>query len=317
MSSLSLALLSLVLGTAGLAAGAHLCVNNALKLADKLGISQWGVGVALVGFATGFPEILVSALAAAHGKPHIGIGNALGSNITNIGLALGIVTFIAPQHISPRMIKHELPVLIGVMAMAFMLLIDADFTRWKAVLLITTIFILIWIMVRRKEHDVTLIEQPIASSQPIWSLTLKLALSVAILYVSSEALIYGAAIIAHYLGISDLIIGLTIVAIGTSLPEIAASVAGALHNSPGIAVGNVVGSNIINILVVLAMPGLIHPTHVETALLYRDFPFMIGLTLVFYLSSIKGWLSRIEGLALIGLYIGFISALYYFNLTFV
>ena len=315
-------ILAIVAGFAVLIWGADRFIDGAANIASNFGVSPLIVGLTIVGFGTSAPEMLVSALAAFDGAPALGIGNAIGSNITNVGLVLGVTILITPLVVHSDTLRREFPVLAFVMVLSILLLLDGHLGYLDGGILFAGFLITLagmaWLALRGGGHGDPL-EKEFAQEYASPQMTAKQAsgafvIGLVALLIGSKALVWGATGIAHQLGVSDLIIGLTIVAIGTSLPELAASVVSALKNEHDIAVGNVLGSNIFNLLAVLAMPGLIAPSEVDPMLLYRDFPFMIGLALGLYLFArfcSHGRLGRVAGSLLLLVYIGYNSLLAY------
>ena len=304
--------------------GADRFVDGAANIATNFGVSPLIVGLTIVGFGTSAPEMLVSALAAIDGAPALGIGNAIGSNITNVGLVLAITLLIAPLTVHSDTLKREFPVLLFVMVLSLLLLLDNDLSRGDGIILFSgfmlTLAGMAWLAIKGSNKQDPM-EAEFEAEYGSAKMTAKQAtfyfvIGLVSLLIGSKSLVWGATGIAHLLGVSDLIIGLTIVAIGTSLPELAASVMSALKNEHDIAVGNILGSNIFNILAVLAMPGLIAPSHIDPMLLYRDLPFMIGLSVGLYLFarySANGRIGRVAGLLMLFVYVSYNGLLVYQN----
>ncbi|HCC80080.1 MULTISPECIES: calcium/sodium antiporter [unclassified Methylophaga] len=302
--------------------GADKFIDGAAGIASNLGVAPLIVGLTIVGFGTSAPEMIVSAFAAFDGAPALGIGNAIGSNITNIGLVLGVTILVTPLAIHSITLRREFPVLVFIMFLSLLLLLwDMQLDRIDGLVLFTGFILTLggmaWLAVKSAKDDPLKIEFTQEYQQPKRSLKKSIVLfltGLIALLGGAKLLVWGATGVAQLLGISDLVIGLTVVAIGTSLPELAACISSALKNEHDIAVGNILGSNIFNLLAVLAMPGLIHPTKVDSLLLTRDFSFMIGLTIVLYLFArfcLKGRLGRPVGLLLLLVYAGYISLLAY------
>ena len=310
----ALFIIAIIAGFAVLIWGADRFVEGAASIATNLGISPLIVGLTIVGFGTSAPEMLVSALAAFDGAPALGVGNAIGSNITNIGLVLGITILITPLTVNSGSLKREFPMLALVMAIALYLVWDLELSHLDGLILFTvfifTLFGMAFVAVKSstkdpmaQEFEQEMIEHKMSTQKAIFSFMVGLIA----LLVGSKALVWGATGIAHLLGVSDLIIGLTIVAIGTSLPELAASIISALKNEHDIAVGNVLGSNMFNLLAVLAMPGLIAPSILDPMILWRDFPVMIALTLALFLFAYFGKGGRIGRFAGSLMLVGYIA----------
>lgn len=311
----ALFIIAIITGFAVLIWGADRFIEGAASIATNLGIPPLIVGLTIVGFGTSAPEMLVSALAAFDGAPAMGIGNAIGSNIANIGLVLGVTILITPLTVNSVSLKREFPMLALVMAIALYLVWDLKLGNLDGIILfsgfILALFSMAYIAVKTsnkdpmaREFESELTQHQMSTKKAVLSFIIGLAA----LLVGSKALVWGATGIAQLLGVSDLIIGLTIVAIGTSLPELAASVISALKNEHDIAVGNVLGSNMFNLLAVLAMPGLIAPSDLDPMILLRDFPVMIALTVALFLFAYFGKnrrIGRFAGSLMLISYIGY------------
>ena len=302
--------------------GADRFVHGAAAFARNLGVSPLIIGLTIVGIGTSAPEILVSAVAAWQGNPALGVGNALGSNITNIALVLGITALILPLNVQSQTLNREYPVMFMIMLLALWLLSDGELERMDGIiLLIGLVIMVIWMISLGKREKFDPLEAEFAQEIAFISTgkaLFWLAVGMVILLASSRILVWGSVNIAQAMGISDLIIGLTIVAIGTSMPELAASVMSVLKKEPDIAIGNVIGSNMFNLLAVLGLPGLIQPHTLEPEILTRDFPWMIGLSIALFAMAYgfrgKGRINRVEGALLLISYITYLTVLY-FNVT--
>ncbi len=305
--------LLILIGLALLAYGANVFVDGASALAYLLGISPLIIGLIIVGFATSAPEILTGSIAAWQGKTTIAIGNAIGSNITNIGLILGISALVFPIAVKSDSIKKEYGLLCGAIILAFVLMIDGHLSRIDAVILLIALTIvmslIIWIARQKKNADplaqATQLEVKKMNLGKAWASVL---IGLILLLFGAHLLVSGAVAIAEHYDIPELIIGLTIVAIGTSLPELAASIASLMKKESDIAIGNIIGSNLFNTFTVLGLPVLIHPTDFTTDVITRDFPVMFGLTILLgtmlFLFG-QGKLIRIEGGLLLLCFIGY------------
>lgn len=324
---LGLASLAIIVGFILLVWGADRFVLGASATARNLGVSPLIIGLTIVGFGTSAPEMLVSAMAAANGNPDMGVGNALGSNITNVGLVLGITALVVPLSVHSSLLKREFPLLLLVMGVSLALLWDGELGILDGTLLLVGMAMMVLWMVhlglkQRAEnsvpdgHDPMVDEfsEEIPEHMPMGWAIFWLVAGLVILVGSSRLLVWGAVEIAVWAGVSDLIIGLTIIAIGTSLPEMAASVMSALKGEADIAIGNVLGSNMFNLLAVLGMPGVIAPSAVPAEVLNRDYPVMLALTVALLVFAYgfrgPGRLNRLEGLALLGGYFGYLWWLY-------
>ena len=248
-------------------------VTGAAATARNFDVPPLIIGLTIVALGTSAPEMMVAGFAAYNGSPTMAIGNALGSNITNITLVLGIAALITPLDVHSRIIKKELPILLLATFMAMALMRDMTLSRFDGFVLLSLLFLLMWWITRQGIRNQTsdaltdeyIEELPaeISTSKAVSWLVVGLILLIA----SSKVIVWGAVNVATDLGISELLIGLTVIAIGTSLPELAASITGALKNEHDIAIGNVVGSNLFNTLGVLAIPGLIQPSEFPDAIL--------------------------------------------------
>ena len=312
---------AIVAGFAILIWGADRFVDGAANIARNIGVSPLIVGLTIVGFGTSAPEMLVSALAAFDGLPALGVGNAIGSNIANIGMVLGITILITPLTVNSNTLKREFPMLALVMALALWLLWDQLLGFNDGLILfigfILTLVGMAWSAMKSSQTDPLQREfddEYAKISMTTQQATIKFLIGLIALLIGSKALVWGATGIAIQLGVSELVIGLTIVAIGTSLPELAASIMSALKNEHDLAIGNILGSNVFNILAVLAMPGLIMPAAIDSELLQRDFSIMILLFVLLFAFSkyVKaGRIGRIAGSILLLIYIAYNSLLAY------
>ena len=314
--------LAILIGFALLIWSADKFVLGASNTARSFSISPLIVGVVIVGLGTSAPEMLVSAMAAADGNTGLSIGNAIGSNITNVGLMLGITALFYPLQIHSKLLKREMPVLLAIIFLSYFLLWDQYLSFFDGLLLIILMFAMLAFTVwEAKSHGEDELPQEILDEMPeeiSKGAALKwLIVGIVILIASSRILVWGAVEVAEYFQVSDLIIGLTIVAIGTSLPELAATVAAARKKEFDLAVGNIIGSNIFNILGVMALPGLISPDSFDIEVLTRDYPVMIGLIIALIIFSVAwrkgqtGRLGRFEGALLLTGYIGYMFWLFH------
>ncbi|MFT7234889.1 MAG: cation:H+ antiporter [Methylophagaceae bacterium] len=312
---------AIIAGFAILIWGADRFIDGAANIARNFGVSPLIVGLTIVGFGTSAPEMLVSALAAFDGAPALGVGNALGSNIANIGMVLGITILITPLTVNPDTLRREFPMLAVVMALALWLLWD-QFLGYNDGLILFAGFILTlcgMAFIALKSSQTDPLKEKLNDEYADVSMTTRQAITSFIigltaLLIGSKTLVWGATGIATLLGVSELVIGLTIVAIGTSLPELAASIISALKNEHDLAIGNILGSNVFNILAVLAMPGLIMPAATDNEILQRDFPMMVLLFILLFAFSKfgkDGRIGRIAGGTLLMLYIAYTSLLVY------
>ncbi len=314
-------LLAIIAGFGLLIWGADRFVLGASAAARNLGVSPLLIGLTIVSFGTSAPEILVSVMASFNGNPGLAIGNALGSNITNIALVIGLTAVIVPLQVKSETIRREMPVLLMVTLLACALLLNGTLSVLDGLILLIGLFVMIgWTIYiglsSRKEDPIAdeFADEFPETMPASWSL-FWLFFGIAVLVLSSRLLVWGAVGIATQLGISDLVIGLTIIALGTSLPELAASISCVIKDEHDIAIGNIIGSNMFNILAVLSMPGLIAPGAIQTEIITRDAPFMLILTLAFIFMARglhkTGLINRIEGSILLLLYCGYQALLYF------
>ena len=289
-------------------------VDGAAATARHFGMPQLLIGIVIIGFGTSAPEMIVSALSALNGNPGIALGNAYGSNITNIGLILGLTALVLPLAVNSQVLKQELPVLIFVTALSAFLIMDGDVLRLDAWILLGIFFIYMgWtIFTGLRNRDDSLVHDVKEELQEQEYMSLAKALmwvviGLALLMGSSQLLVWGVVEIAHYFGVSDLVVGLTIVAVGTSLPELASSIAAARKNEVDLAVGNIIGSNLFNTLAVVGLAGAIAPMQIEQEVFTRDMPVMSVLTVLLLVFGFgkKGQINRVKGLILLLAYIGY------------
>ncbi len=311
-----LASFAIIAGFALLVWSADRFVEGAAATAKLAGLSPILIGMVIVGFGTSAPEMVVSAMAASDGNPDLALGNALGSNIVNISLILGVTALIAPIAVQSNIVKKELPLLVAVVLFCGYLLYDDTLTSIDAMLLLAGLFIFIaWSVYSGMKNSGDMLEQEFDKeltehSMPMGKAIFWLVAGLILLIISSRILVWGAVEIASALGVSDLIIGLTIVALGTSLPELAASVIAAKKGEHDIAIGNVVGSNMFNILAVIGIAGVIQPIpQISAEVFNRDWIVMLILTLALLVMAYgfgrQGKINRAEGGVLLTAYFAY------------
>lgn len=290
-------------------------VYGASALAKNIGISPMMIGLTIVAMGSSAPEIVVSAIASANGNMNTAVGNALGSNITNIALVLGVTALVKPLLVSSTTLKRELPALLIISLIAIGFMFDGELKSYEGIILLGLfIFVLAmmaWLSLQVDKEDPLVAEtaDEIPKDVSNTSALIWIGVGLVILPLSAHFLVNSAVEIARYMGISDLVIGLTIIAFGTSLPELAASIAGVLKGEDDLALGNIIGSNIFNLLAVLGMPGLIAPGILDPDVYNRDMYVMLGLTLLLFLFSFdligKRTISRTNGFILLACFIGY------------
>jgi cation:H+ antiporter len=292
--------------------GADRLVAGASAMARNLGVSPLIIGLTIVAFGTSAPELVVSAVAASRGNPGLAVGNAIGSNIANIGLILGITAVVYPLKVESETLKREYPLLVLIMIASFIMAADLNYSRTEGWLLLTGLAALVVWMVRyglRRGPEDPLAEEfaaEIPSDMPTRTAVKWLIIGLIILPLSSRFLVEGAVTIARAMEVSEVVIGLTIVAFGTSLPELAAALTSALREEDDLAIGNIIGSNMFNILGVLGIAATIQPVAVDALMLRQDFPVMFLLTVLLFFMAYgihgPGRISRKSGLLLLTIY---------------
>lgn len=310
-------LLAILAGFGILVWSADKFVEGAASTAKHLGMPSLLIGILIVGFGTSAPEMVVSAIAAMEGNPGLALGNAIGSNIVNVALILGVTALISPIVVNSNIVKKEMPLLLGIVLISGYLLLDNTLTFIEGIALLLGFFALVALSIisalkskndaLETEIEDELIEHEMSLKAGIFWLVLGLVLLIG----SSRLLVWGAVGVAHEFGVSDLIIGLTIVALGTSLPELAASVIAARKGEHDIAIGNVVGSNMFNILAVIGIATVIAPmNNIPLEVLQRDWIVMLVLTIALLIMAYgfknkEGKITRLEGTILVVCYVAY------------
>lgn len=326
-----LPIVAIVLGLGVLVWSADKFVDGAVGVAKFCGMSTLLIGMVIVGFGTSAPEMVVSAISAMQDAPELALGNAYGSNIANIALILGVTAIISPVIVVRKALVRDLPVLIAVTAVAIIQAVDGSISRLDGlvVLLVFAGVTTFNIVSELRQKKGAAAEEPAAAESgeseklSLGKSILWLVLGLALLVASSRALVWGAVEIARALGVSDLLIGLTIVAVGTSLPELASSIAAARKGENDLAIGNIIGSNLFNTLMVVGIAAMIAPMHSFSAsILSRDLPVMAVLTVLLLLFGLPvrksrvgadgkriGRINRLEGTVFLVAYVGYIGVL--------
>jgi cation:H+ antiporter len=323
-----LPIIAVILGLAVLVWSADKFVDGAVGVAKFCGMSTLLIGMVIVGFGTSAPEMVVSAISAMQDAPELALGNAYGSNIANIALILGVTAIISPVIVVRKALKRDLPVLIAVTVLAVILALDGAIGRIDGIVLLLVFAGVMGFNIVseiRQKHKGGQVEDSEENSTDVslGKSLLWLLLGLVLLVASSRALVWGAVAIARALGVSDLLIGLTIVAVGTSLPELASSIAAARKGEDDLAFGNIIGSNLFNTLAVVGIAATIAPMDsFEASVLSRDMPVMAVLTILLLLFGLPvrkkridagghriGRINRIEGTTFLAIYVGYIAFL--------
>ncbi len=314
---------AVVTGLALLVWGSDRFVLGASVTARNQGVPPLLIGMTVFGVGTSVPEILIASAASFGGNPGIAVGNAIGSNIANIGLVAGVCALVVPVRVKSEVLRREFPLMFLVIALAWFVLNDRELGSTDGLLLLASFAALLGFIVRTaataKGSDPLNqeLEQHIRRDMPTATAVLWLVAGLVLLLISSRIIVWGAVSLARALEVSDLVIGLTVVAVGTSLPELAASLASVLKNEPDLAVGNVLGSNMFNLLPVLAAPALIAPGPVEAEVLSRDMPVMIFMSVALFLMASgyrrPGRINRLEGAVLVAAFAGYQGMFLFFN----
>jgi cation:H+ antiporter len=313
------AFLAIAFGLALLVWSADRFVEGSASTARHFGMPPLLIGMVIVGFGTSAPEMVVSAISAMQGNPGIALGNAYGSNITNIALILGVTALLSPIAVHSQVLRKELPILAGITALAAWQVFDGEITRIDALVLLGVFTGLMgWTIWQGMQKRPDVLGSEMEQELDVRALPLRravawLVVGLILLIVSSRILVWGAVTVAHGFGVSDLIIGLTVVAVGTSLPELASSVIAARKGEHDIALGNILGSNLFNTLAVVGIAGAIHPLTVGPEVFSRDIMVMAALTVSLFIIGYgfrgAGRINRFEGTALLACYIGYTAYL--------
>ena len=311
-------IVTFIAGLILLLVGAEVLVRGAAYLSQELGIAPLVVGLTVVAFGTSSPELAVSLNSVYTGEADISVGNIVGSNILNILLVLGIASVITPMRVSKQILKQDLPLVILISVLTYFFAMDMRINRWEGAILFSGLIIYI-IYLMRKSSSLTAFEEELPEESQSWGMKISwlpewlynitlVAIGLGMLILGSRWLVTDSVIIARYFGISELVIGLTVISIGTSLPEIATSVLAGLRKKKDIAVGNVVGSNLFNLMMVLGLTSLISPhgLDVSATALHIDIPYMIAIAVIAYPIFFTNWaVDRWEGFLFLLLYVGY------------
>ncbi len=312
---------ALIAGFAALIWSADRFVNASAVAAKNLGVSNIVIGLTFVAVGTSAPEIMVGIRSCMReGGAELAIGNAIGSNIANIGLVLGVTALVRELTFTPQTLKREMPWLIGATLLALVCLFSGSYLGvWDGLLLLSGLAYLLYRLASPGRRSGRLPSNIQSELEELPNMTLPKAamwfcVGLVVLLFSSDVLVKAATEVAERFQVSELVIGLTIVAVGTSLPELSVTVTAVLRGHAGMAIGNVVGSNILNILAVLSIPALMDPRHIETVVLWRDYGMMVALTALLILFAYgigsRSVITRFEGVVLVAAWIGFTVLLY-------
>lgn len=310
-------LLAIGVGIVCLVWGANRFIDGATAVAEHLGMPPLLIGIVIMGFGNSTPELLVSATAAFHGNTGIALGNAVGSNISNLALNLGICALLSPILVKQSVLNRELPILLGVSLLWMLLIKDGHVSRIDGVILLAAFVAAVFVLARRAEADsvdsaeyTQEVEESLPATPPKWGRSiLSLVLGLGVMLGSSELLVWGAEHIAAHFGVNELIIGLTIVAVGTSLPELASSIIAARRGEHDLALGNVLGAVIFNLMAVVGTSALIRPLAAEHDLLHRDIAVLAIVTVLVCIFCLDRKpplrISRGEAAALLAIYVSY------------
>ncbi len=310
---------AIIAGLAGLVIGAHYFVDGAAATAKRLGISPLVIGLTIVALGTSAPELMVSISAVVNDAGNLAVANALGSNLANIGLVLGITALLVPLPIAAILLRREIPLLVLATLGAGICLLDGQLSQANGLWLLAMCMLVFYYLTQRKLHQTEPVDT--TPSIPVYSTgsaSVHWVIGLCLLIIGAQLLVWGAKNIAVAMGISEWMIGLTLVAVGTSLPELATTIVSALKGHYEMAIGNILGSNLFNLLAVLAVPALFGPIALDPQSFSRDYSAMLGITLLLavLLYGHTMWrrrldqttmqhISRWEGLLLLSVYSGY------------
>ena len=310
-----LATLAIVIGLPVLIWSAERFIHGASFTASHFGISPLFIGMFIIGFGTSAPEIIVSIFSALQGNGGLALGNAFGSNIANITLILGTTAILSPIAVKSEIVRKEIPILLVVTLFTVWLLFDLQLSFQDAFALLGVFLMLIawtvWQTMQKREDElaIQLAEELVPAKPSIKDYLIWLFVGLIILIISSRVVVWGAVEVARFFEVSDVIIGLTIVGIGTSLPELISSIIAVRKNEHELAIGNIVGSNLFNTLAVIGLAGIIQPVSVDSSFFYRDGLLMLGVTILLLVLALgirgPGKISRWDGLALLLCFLGY------------
>lgn len=301
------------IGIALLYAGGEVLIASSIRLARAFGVSRMVIGLTVVAFATSSPELAATLTAAFRGSPDMAVGNVIGSNVANLGLILGMAAVIFPLHAKARFIRREVVFMVAVTVLVYPLMATGLYLgRLEGLFLVVLLVIFLYVLIRDPDSQEVAPDMPTEIFWPTWLSSLGVALGIVLLVAGAQALVRGASEIAYALGVSERVVGLTLVAFGTSLPELAATVVAARRHESDLVLGNVIGSNIFNLLCILGFTTLAHPIVVTPKVLGLDFWVMFGISvLLLGMLATRRRVVRLEGTLLLSIYVGYTVFLYW------
>ncbi len=310
----------MIIGAGLLYLGGEALVRSSTNLAKQLGVSSLVIGLTVVAFGTSSPELAATLMSAFQGVPEVAIGNVIGSNIANVGLILGLTAITYPLLTRKIFALREVPIMLLVMLLVVPVLWDGQVGRFEGLALVIFLLGYLFYQFRKGSSEANLEVEP--AKMPIWLAFLGTALGVVILVIGAKILVEGAVDIAQFLGVPERIIGLTVVAFGTSLPELASSIVAAIKKETDLILGNIIGSNVFNVLAILGITAAVYPINPNFNSLVSNNGLLIDIGLMMFLGIIlipfmlgKSRLGRLDGMVLFVIYVGYIVFLYAFNLT--
>ncbi len=313
LALLAVSIFFLILGIGLLYLGGELLVRNASSLATRLGISPLVIGLTVVAFGTSAPELAATLASALNGASDLAIGNVIGSNIANIALILATAALIYPLSAGKLFLKRDFPVMMAVSLLLIPFMLDGIVTRLEGGILVALLIVYLVYLLKYDRDQLAPDDLPLEPKQPLWQSLILVAVGIGLLVLGARLLVIGAIDIATRLGVPEAVIGLTVVAFGTSLPELASSIVAASKKQSDIILGNIIGSNIFNILAITGITSLIHPLAEPFAEIRLDIFIMLGFSLALlplFIMGTKGRLGRIPGGLLLTGYIVYIILLF-------
>jgi cation:H+ antiporter len=314
---MTISILLVLIGFAALIGGGEFLVKGAVGIAAKAKLSKLVIGMTVVSFGTSAPELIVSLHSASQGMPEIAIGNVIGSNIANLALVLGVTVLIFPMPVSRNSIRYDWPMMMLASILFYLFALNLSIDRWEGIVLFTLLIAFIIFLIRnsRKGYEVDLDDidsaDEITDKINVSKQIMFIVIGLVGLYFGSNWLIEGASVIAKYLGLSNHVIGITVIAFGTSVPELVTSVVAAFKKETDISVGNLIGSNIFNIMVVLGLTGIVQPIGIEENVISWDLLWMLGLAILLLpMMVFRRKVGRLSGALLLLIYIAYIYSLF-------